>query len=159
MRRQVTLVVLLAAGVGLGSVSIALAQQQQQNPQNPGVVGVRQNTMRAQAGHMGAIQKILTEYPQLLSHVEAHATSIAMTSGHVPEMFPPGSDKDGSKATAAVWNDPNGLQQAAQRAEDLAKRLADAARSGDRQATLAAFGAMGKNGCGGCHETYRQKQN
>jgi cytochrome c556 len=26
------------------------------------------------------------------------------------------------------------------------------------QATLAAFAALGKEGCGGCHETFRKKQ-
>jgi cytochrome c556 len=158
MRRGKLTVVVLAAGLGVGVVASAAVAVAQQNQQNPGVVGVRQNTMRAQAGHMGAMQKILAEYPQLLSHVEAHAQAIAATSSHTAEMFPPGSDKDGSKATPAAWSDPEGLKQAGLRAADLATKVAEAAKGGDAQATLAAFGALGKNGCGGCHETYRQKQ-
>jgi cytochrome c556 len=31
-------------------------------------------------------------------------------------------------------------------------------QSGDVKATLAAFAALGKEGCGGCHETFRKKQ-
>jgi cytochrome c556 len=153
--RLAKLTLLLAAGVGLGVTSIATAQQ---NQQNPGVVGVRQNTMRAQAAHMGAMQKILAEYPQLISHVEAHATAIANASAKTHELFPAGSDKDGSKATPAAWSDAAGLEQAGKKAEELARQLAETSKGDDAKATLAAFGALGKNGCGGCHETYRQKQ-
>jgi cytochrome c556 len=41
---------------------------------------------------------------------------------------------------------------------ELATKLEAAANSGDQAATLAAFGALGKDGCGGCHETYRKKK-
>lgn len=155
--RLAKLTVLFAAlaGAGLGAASLATAQQ---NQQAPGVVGVRQNTMRAQAGHMGAIQKILAEYPQLIGHVEAHALAIANTSGKTHELFPADSNKDMTKATPAAFSDAAGLEQAGKRAEELAKQLADTSKGGDVKATLAAFGAMGKTGCGGCHETYRQKQ-
>ena len=47
---------------------------------------------------------------------------------------------------------------AARKAQDLARKLAETARGGDAKATLAAFGALGKEGCGGCHETFRKKQ-
>lgn len=153
--RFAKLSLLLAAGVAVGVASVATAQQ---NQQNPGVVGVRQNTMRSQAAHMGAMQKILTEYPQLIGHVEAHALAIATTSGKTHEMFPAGTDKDGSKATPAAFTDHAGLEQAGKKAEDLARQVAEASKGGDAKATLAAFGALGKNGCGGCHELYRQKQ-
>lgn len=152
--RSGRLALVAALAAVLGSTAV-IAQQQQQNP---GVVGVRQNTMRAQAGHMGAMQKILTEYPQLLKHVEFHAGAIAEGTEYIPEMFPAGTDKDGSKATPAVWSDKAGFEKAAQRAHDLAQKLAETAKGGDAKATLAAYQALGKEGCGGCHETYRQKQ-
>jgi cytochrome c556 len=41
---------------------------------------------------------------------------------------------------------------------ELAAKLAAAASLGDKAATLAAFADLGKNGCGGCHETYRKKK-
>jgi cytochrome c556 len=31
-------------------------------------------------------------------------------------------------------------------------------RGGDVPATLATFAALGKEGCGGCHETFRKKE-
>jgi cytochrome c556 len=147
-----TLAVLAVAG---GTVAGAGAQEQ---PQNPGVVGVRQNAMRANAAHMGTVKKIVSEYPQLLPLVVYQAEAIAESARYTPEMFPDGSDKDGSEATAKVWSDKAGFEQASQRAQDLATKLAQAAEGGDPKATLAAFADLGKNGCGGCHETFRQKQ-
>lgn len=140
---------------GVAAASVAAAQEQ---PQNPGVVGVRQNTMRANAAHMGAIKQIISEYPQALPLVADNAMAIAAIAEHTPELFPDGSDKDGSKATAAVWKDQAGFEKAAKNAHQLALKLGEAAKGGDPQATLVAFGELGKNGCGGCHQTYRQKQ-
>ena len=38
------------------------------------------------------------------------------------------------------------------------RQLVDAAKGGDAKATLAAFAALGKEGCGGCHQTFRKKE-
>lgn len=142
----------------LGVMAAGAAAVAQEQPQNPGVVGVRQNAMRASAAHMGTVKKIVSEYPQGLAQVEDHAMALASLAEHTPELFPEGSDKDGSKALPAAWSDKAGLEKAAQTSQQLALKLGEAAKSGDAQATLAAFGEMGKNGCGGCHQTYRQKQ-
>lgn len=142
----------------LGGLAGGTAATAQDQPQNPGVVGVRQNAMRASAAHMGVVKKIVSEYPQLLPLVEDQAMALASLAEHTPELFPDGSDKDGTKATAAVWSDKAGLKQAAQRSHDLSVKLGEAAKGGDAQATLVAFAELGKNGCGGCHQTFRQKQ-
>jgi cytochrome c556 len=34
-----------------------------------------------------------------------------------------------------------------------------AVKSGNKGAIETAFGDLGKNGCGGCHETFREKLN
>jgi cytochrome c556 len=39
----------------------------------------------------------------------------------------------------------------------LATALADALKSGDAGASLAAFGALGRDGCGGCHGKYQRQ--
>ena len=73
-------------------------------------------------------------------------------------MFPPGSDQ---QPTAALPGDlersGRASRRRAEKAEGLAEKLAEAAKGGDAQATLAAFAALGKEGCGGCHETFRKK--
>ena len=44
-------------------------------------------------------------------------------------------------------------------ANDKAEVLLVAVKSGDKTKIEAAFGDLGKNGCGGCHETFREKLN
>ena len=57
-----------------------------------------------------------------------------------------------------IWSDQAGLQGGMpRRPRGSPSKLAEAAKGGDAQATLAAFAALGKDGCGGCHETFRKK--
>jgi cytochrome c556 len=147
-------VVLLAAGLGLGLASLAVAQEKGAK----GVVAIRQATMGANGKHMGAIKVILTEDPQLLKHVTVHAQAIAEVLEYVPEMFPKGSDQQPTWALPVIWEKPDQFGQAAKRAHELAEKLAETAKGGEVQATLAAFATLGKDGCGGCHDTFRKKQ-
>jgi cytochrome c556 len=146
--------VLVTATLGLGLAPLAVAQEQGAK----GVVAVRQATMEANAKHMNAVKAILTEDPQLVKHVAFHAEAIAEAAEYVPEMFPPGSTQPPTDALPAIWDKPDQFRQAAERAHGLADKLAETSRGGDAQATLAAFAALGKEGCGGCHETFRKKE-
>ena len=146
--------VLSTAAISLGLASLAAAQQEGAK----GVVAVRQATMDANAKHMNAVKAILTEDPQLLKHVAFHAQAIAEAAEYVPEMFPQGSTQPPTAALPAIWEEPDQFKQAAERAHGLAEKLAETSRGGDVPATLAAFAALGKEGCGGCHETFRKKQ-
>jgi cytochrome c556 len=152
--RQLTLGIALL-GVVAGTAVLA----QEEGPPATGVVAVRQATMKANAGHAGAIKSILSEYPQALSQVAYHAAAIRDSSEHVPSLFPAGSDEPPTQALPAVWSDQAGFKAAADKTEVLAQKLVDAARTGDAQATTAAFATLGKEGCGGCHTTFRKKQN
>jgi cytochrome c556 len=143
---------LVALGVVAGTAVVA-----QEGPKATGVVAVRQAAMKANADHMNAIKAILTEYPDLLSQVEFHAEAIKETAEYAPSMFPAGSDQQPTDALPAIWSDQAGFAGAAEKAEALAGKLAETAKGGDPQATLAAFATLGKNGCGGCHETFRKK--
>jgi cytochrome c556 len=147
------LIVLLAGSLALGSASAGMAQEKA-----TGIVAVRQLTMKANGDHMGAIKAILTEQPQLVKRVVWHAEAITEAAEYTPELFPAGSDQPPTAALPAIWNDQKGFQAAAGKAENLARQLAKTAQTGDVQATLAAFAALGKEGCGGCHQTYRKPQ-
>jgi cytochrome c556 len=149
--RHLTLAV---AAVGIAAATVVLAQDQ---PKATGVAAVRQAAMKANGDHMGAIKAILTEYPQLVGHVEFHAEAIKEVVEYAPDLFPPGSDQQPTAALPVIWTDQAGFKAAAEKAEGLAEKLAEAAQGGDAQATLAAFAALGKEGCGGCHETFRKK--
>jgi cytochrome c556 len=155
--RRGSLVVLLAAGLGVGMTSLALAQQKGAK----GIVAIRQATMDANGGHMSAIKFILTESPDLLPQVMFHAEAISQASGYTDVLFPKGSDQGlgPTAALPAVWEKPDEFKQAGERARSLADKLAEVAKDGDAKATLAAFATLGKEGCGGCHQTFRKKDN
>ena len=61
-------------------------------------------------------------------------------------------------ALPVIWDKQDEFKQAAERAHGLAGKLAETSQGGDVQATLSAFAALGKEGCGSCHETFRKKQ-
>jgi cytochrome c556 len=146
--------ILFTATFGLGLAPLAVAQQEGAK----GVVAIRQATMDANAKHMNAVKAILAEDPQLLQHVAFHAQAIAEAAEYVPEMFPQGSTQPPTAALPVIWEKPDQFRQAAERAHGLAEKLAETSRGGDVPATLAAFAALGKEGCGGCHETFRKKE-
>jgi cytochrome c556 len=146
------IIALLVGGVALGAIGPGSAQDKA-----TGIVAVRQMTMKANGDHMGAIKAILTEQPQLVKRVAWHAEALAESAEYTAELFPQGSDQSPTAALPAVWSDQKGFAAAAKKAEGLARKLAETAAGGDVQATLAAFGALGKEGCGGCHETFRKK--
>ena len=152
--RRGSLVILLAAGLGVGTTSLAVAQQKGAK----GVVAVRQATMDANGAHMSAIKFILTETPELANRVAFHAKAIAEASEHTPELFPAGSTQGPTDALPPIWEKPDEFKQASTRAYELAQKLAQTAEAGNAQATLVAFGTLGKEGCGGCHTTFRKKQ-
>lgn len=130
-----------------------------QEPEAKGAVAVRKSTMEAMGGHSGAIQKILTEQSDLISQVPLHADAIADISRITPAMFPDGTDQPPTAALPPVWADKAGFQAASDRSEQLATRLSETAKGGDQRATLAAFAQLGREGCGGCHQTYRRRDN
>jgi cytochrome c556 len=62
-----------------------------------------------------------------------------------------------SAALPAVWEKAGEFKQAQERFEGEAAKLVQVAKSGDEGAIKAQIGATAKS-CGGCHETFRQKQ-
>ena len=57
----------------------------------------------------------------------------------------------------AIWQDWDKFKAAAATLHQEATKLAEVAKGGDAQAIAAQFDVMGKNGCGGCHQSFRQK--
>jgi cytochrome c556 len=140
----------------LGGLVAGGAAVKAQDQKATGVVAVRQATMKANGDHVTAIKTILTEYPQLQDQIPFHAMAIEQALGHVPALFPPGSDQQPTYALPTIWQDQAGFRAAADKAAGLAGKLLDTAKGGDQKATLAAFAALGKEGCSGCHQNFRK---
>ncbi|WP_051329219.1 c-type cytochrome [Geminicoccus roseus] len=126
--------------------------------QDDDIIAKRQATMKALGKEMGAIKELLTGSPEELAQVREHALKISATAPEIPAMFPEGSDQGKTDALPAVWSDPAGFEAAATRMGELADALAASSDSGDAKQVTAAFATLGKEGCGGCHQTYRKPQ-
>ena len=139
---------------GLGAS--ALAQDKET------VVKNREALMKGQGKDLGSV-KAYTEGKGDLAQAEAGATGLTQSTKKIPEVFPPGTgatSTDGKYATKpAIWTDWNKFLEAQKTANDKAEVLLVAVKSGDKTKIEAAFGDLGKNGCGGCHETFREKLN
>jgi cytochrome c556 len=75
-------------------------------------------------------------------------------------MFPPGSagaSPDGKYAAKpAIWTNWDKFLAARKNAAGKVDVLLAAIKSGDKAQIQTAFADLGKNGCGGCHETFRE---
>jgi cytochrome c556 len=79
----------------------------------------------------------------------------------IPDLFPPdtgGPNPDGKYTTKPeIWSDWNGFLAARDAASQKAEALLAAVKGGDKAAIQTAFGDLGKNGCGACHEKFREE--
>ena len=71
--------------------------------------------------------------------------------------FDPSTKDVKSAALPAIYEQTDKFKEAASRLENEAHKLYTVAQSGDEAAVKAQIGAVGKS-CGGCHESFRQKQ-
>jgi cytochrome c556 len=150
-----------AVVIAVGLVSGAMRSEAAMDAKT--VIEARQQAMKDNAGHMKAINGFVESGQGDAAMVAEHATAIAGIAKKIPELFPEGTslaDGHGIKTAAKpeIWSDRAGFEQAAMTLGTEAEELAQAAAGGDKQAIAAAFGELGKNGCGGCHSKFRQKQ-
>lgn len=153
MRRQHGWMAFAALGIltlGIGAATAANPDEQ------------REQLMKGFGSRMKTIKEALTENKGTIDDVAKAATEIAENSERIPGVFPEGSShletNADSEALPVIWQRWPEFESKAGQMGDLAQKLAAAAGQGDRQATLAAFGDLGKNGCGSCHEVFRKKK-
>ena len=116
--------------------------------------------MKEQAKDLGTV-KDYTDGKADLAQAEASAADLTETTKKIPELFPPGTggpDAEGKFATKpAIWSDWDKFLAAQKNAAGKADALLAAVKTGNKTAAATAFGDLGKNGCGACHETFREK--
>jgi cytochrome c556 len=142
---------LTLALAGLGGVTLAQDKE--------AVLKNREAVMKGQAKDLGSI-KAYTEGKADLAQAETSAADLTQSIQKIPQVFPPGSEattSDGKYRTKpAIWSDWNKFLDAQKNAEGKAETLLTAVKSGNKAAVETAFGDLGKNGCGACHETFRE---
>ena len=133
---------------------VALAQDKETVLKN------RQATMKEQGKDLGAVKAYLDGKGDL-GQAKAGAANLTQTTKKIPELFPPGTEGPNPtgdyRAKPVIWAEWNKFLDAQKAAASKADALLVAVNGGDKTAIEAAYNDLGKNGCGGCHTTFREK--
>jgi cytochrome c556 len=146
--------VLGAVVLFVGVTGVALAQDKET------VLKDRQAAMKEQGKDMQNVKAFLDGKGDLAQAKES-AVNLTKTTNKIPALFPPGTGGPNPAgdyvAKPVIWGDWDRFISAQKTAAAKADALVVAANSGDKAAIEAAYGDLGKNGCGNCHTTFREK--
>ena len=124
------------------------------------VVKERQGLMKQQSDDLKVIKAYIDGGTDQAAAVEK-AKSLTAISAKLPEVWPAGtSSKDfpgKSNAKPDIWQDMTKFKATLATVKAADEKLLEALEKGDRAAAGAAFGDLGKNGCGACHGSFREK--
>ena len=113
-------------------------------------MGRSMRTLKGFAGGKGSAEE-----------ASAAAAVIAEAAPTIASLFPAGSGMAAlpdSEAKDVIWEQWDEFVAGTVRLGDKAGALQAAISSGDAGQIGAAFGDLGKNGCGGCHSKFREKR-
>lgn len=145
---------LLAAGLAVALTSgSALAQMKPEV-----MVKQRQAVMTLMGKYWGPMAGMMQgKVPYDAKIVQRNAGFLDNLTRMPWDGFTPATQDVKSAALPAVYTDSAKFAEAADRLQNEASKLYAVSRSGDEAAVKAQMGAVGK-ACGGCHESFRQKQ-
>jgi cytochrome c556 len=149
----------LVLATGLGA-AVALAADEPEN-----VVKYRKHFMDANGAHIAMIASVIKGEVSFTDGVAANAQALAeqgkLLSANLKHLFPEGTAKDEtpekSAALPVIWEKWGDFEQAAQKFQEETSKLAEVAQGSDMTAIAQQLGALGKEGCGACHQTFREK--
>ena len=120
----------------------------------------RQATMKEQSADLQNIKAYIDGKGDL-EKAKTAAADLTQTTAKIPDLFPQGTGGPNPTgdyvAKPVIWTDWDKFIQAQRTAALKANALVVALNGGDKAAIEAAFADLGKNGCGGCHTTFREK--
>ena len=152
-----------AAAAGLLATAMGAAAFAADEPVN--IVKYRKAFMDANGAHITMIAAVVKGEVSFTGDIAANAQALAeqgkLLTANLKQLFPEGTAKgetaEKSAALPAIWEKWAEFEQAAQKFEEESAKFAQVAAGGDMAAIGPALGAFGKQGCGACHETFREK--
>ena len=127
------------------------------------VIQERRALMKDMGKQMGIINDFLEKGVGDAAAVKAAADTIHSNATKIPGLFPQGTSlADNVGETGAkpeIWANFDNFKLAAAKLGELSATASAIAGAGEKTAIGEAFKNMGENGCGGCHQTFRQKLN
>lgn len=145
-----------ALALVIGTVVVAQASSQDDT------IKQRQQAMK----DIGAQMKVIKDFlggSGSADDVAAAAAKINALAKSTEGLFPEGTSSGASGvsvktgALPAIWEQPDDFANAWTVLETESAKLEEVAATDDPSAIGAQFGAMGKNACGGCHKTFKEK--
>jgi cytochrome c556 len=150
----------LLAVCSAAAMNTVLAQDAPQNSPEQAAADARQSLLRVTSWNMDPLGGMLrNKVPFDAALVQKNATRIAQLGAMIPDAFSVDTHKATglkTKAREGIWTSKADFDA---RANDLVKAAtdaADAAKGGDKSATLKALAAVGK-ACGTCHDSFKNK--
>ena len=114
----------------------------------------RHEVMETMGKNFAAMAMVFQGRVDAPEHLQVHAEALARTASLIGDLFAPGSE--GGHALPLIWEEPEGVAEAADDSAATAAALVDAAASGDKAATAKALKAAGDS-CKACHERYKEE--
>ena len=152
--RVLTATILAGAALGAGAAFAA------DEPGN--VIKYRQATMKAVGGHMGMLAMIAKGEVSFADEAAGNAHALNELSKNLARLFPAGTAKGDtdveSRALPVIWEKTDDFAAAIKAMQDESAKLIEVAEGGDPAAFGKQLGALGKQGCGTCHETFREEK-
>ncbi len=137
-----------------GVAAVAVAQDKETVLKN------RQTVMKEQGKDVQTIKAYIDGKGDL-TQAKDSAANLTQTTKKIPDLFPPGTGGPNPSgdfvAKPVIWSDWTKFLDAQKTAAAKADALLVAVNGGDKTAIEAAFADLGKNGCGACHTTFREK--
>lgn len=145
--------------------ALAFSQAGPGGPPNPeaqakSAIETRQGVFKliaGQNGPLGAMQRGQREFDAAVAG--RNAARIQMLADMIPELFTADHRAIKTIKTTAkdeIWGNQADFKAKADALSKAAGAVADAAKTGDKAATVKAIAEIGKT-CGGCHDAYRAK--
>jgi cytochrome c556 len=147
------------AGAGLLAATLGAAFAADE-PAN--IIKYRQAFMKANGAHITMVAAMVKGEVSWTDELVGHAHAMHEQSKNLLRLFPEGTGKGDTEVKSAalpvIWERRDEFEQAAQAFERESAKLVEVAEAGDQAAIAQQLGALGKQGCGNCHETFREKQ-
>jgi cytochrome c556 len=150
-----------AAVAGLLLTTAGAAAFAADEPAN--IVKYRQAYMKANGAHITMIAAMVKDEVSWDDEMVGHAHALHEQSQNLLRLFPEATGKGDteveSRALPVIWQRWDEFQQSAEAFQQESAKLVEVAESGDQAAIAQQLAALGKQGCGNCHETFREEQN
>jgi len=155
----------VAGATAFGATS--LVQASENNPvqladgHKAAAVKERQQTMKEVGANMKVLAGFVKDSKGTAAEAEAAANKIGALAKTIPAVFKVEATLDEMDAVGKnrskpeIWMNWDGFVKRAGVLEQESVKLAGVIKGGDAAAIGAAFGAFGKEGCGGCHKDFR----